>query len=77
MRGKPTDKKEKLQFFVHWIDDELPSWEPWKNVRTTFALYHFLKNQSDERFHKMIPKNIKYEDSDNEESDEESNHEIS
>jgi hypothetical protein len=66
MRGRPNDKKEKLQFLVHWIDDKTPTWEPWKNVRSTFALYYFLSNQEDQRFHRMIPKNIRYEDSDDE-----------
>jgi hypothetical protein len=41
-------------------------------VRNTFALYYFLKNHPTKSFRQMIPKNIRYVDSDEEvESDEE------
>jgi hypothetical protein len=54
---------------VHWIDYEEPTWEPWCNVRNTFALFNFLKEKKQSRF---IPKNMKYADSDEEwESEEE------
>ena len=75
MRGKPDGKKQDLQFLVHWVGYETPTWEPWRNVHKTFALYYFLK--SNPKYHKLIPKNIKYVDSDDEiESDveEEGNH---
>jgi transposase InsO family protein len=71
MKGQPNGKKETLQFLVHWLGYDEPTWEPWKNIRHTYALYHFLINQNDRRYHQMIPKNIKYQDSDDEvESDE-------
>jgi hypothetical protein len=59
-RGPIKDKK-KLQFLVHWIDYDEPTWEPWENadVRNTFALYYFLKNHPNESFRQMIPKNIR------------------
>ena len=71
MRGRINGKKQDLQFLVHWVGYDTPTWESWKNVRNTFALYHFLKEQSDVKFHKLIPKDIVYRDSDDEvESDQ-------
>ena len=70
MRGRLDGKKQDLQFLVHWVGYETPTWEPWKNVHKTFALYYFLK--SNLKYQKLIPKNIKYLDSDEEvESDSE------
>jgi hypothetical protein len=56
-------KKESLKFLVHWIDYQEPTWEPWGNVRNTFALYNVLKEKNLDH---LIPKNIKYADSDEE-----------
>lgn len=70
MRGSLGGRKENLSFLVHWIGYDEPTWEPWKNVRQSFALYHFLKNQTDERYHRLIPKNINY-DSEGEQSESE------
>ena len=70
-RGSFKDKT-KMEFLVHWIGHDEPTWEPWKNVRTTHACYYFLKNHPNEKYREMIPKNIKFVDSDDEiESDQE------
>jgi hypothetical protein len=70
-RGSIKDKN-KMEFLVHWIGYEEPTWEPWKNIRNTYACYYFLKNHPDQKYREIIPKNIKFVDSDDEiESDEE------
>jgi hypothetical protein len=62
MKGN-SQKKESLKFLVYWIDYQEPTWGPWSNVRNTVALYNFLKENNLDR---LIPKNIKYADSDEE-----------
>jgi hypothetical protein len=74
MRGRLDGKKQDLHFLVHWVGYDQPTWEPWRNVHKTFALYYFLK--SNPKYQKLIPKNIKYLDSDEEvESDAEEHNE--
>ena len=71
MKGNPTGSKENMKFLVHWVGFESPTWEPWKNVRHTYALYNFLSQQDHPKYRNLIPKNIKYIDSDDDiESDE-------
>ena len=64
-RGSIKDKT-KMEFLVHWIGHDNPTWEPWKNVRTTHACYHFLKNHPNEKYREIIPKAIRFVDSDDE-----------
>jgi hypothetical protein len=74
MKGRINGKKQELKFLVHWVGYDQPTWEPWRNVHKTFALYYFSK--SNPKYQKLIPKNIKYLDSDEEvESDAEEHNE--
>ena len=33
MDGNPKGSKYQLFFKVHWIDIDIPTWEPWKSLR--------------------------------------------
>ena len=59
-KGKPSSKT-KLSFQVHWIGYEEPTWEPWKQVARTLALYQYLKNHPDPAMQKITP-NLEIED---------------
>jgi hypothetical protein len=74
MRGNPGGRKDGLSFLVHWVGFETPTWEPWKNVRRSVALFQYLSNHQDERCRSLIPKNVSYQglaDSSDEEEGEE------
>jgi hypothetical protein len=66
-----VDRKDSLRFLVKWIGYENPTWEPWKNIRNTIAMRDFLMKQKNKKYHQLIPKNIRYYDSDEEEEEEE------
>ena len=59
-KGKPSSKT-KLSFQVHWIGYEEPTWEPWKQVARTLALYQYLKNHPDPAMQRITP-NLEIED---------------
>jgi hypothetical protein len=56
IRGRIEGKKEQLQFLVKWIGYDTPTWEPWKNIRHTIALYNFLLNHKDQKLKKINSK---------------------
>ena len=69
-KGLKSKHKKDFQFLVHWINQKEPTWEPWSNVSKTYALYNFLKEQTNPKLLNIIPKDISYEDSDDENEEE-------
>ena len=73
MRGDPKGPKKNLSFKVHWVGEEKPTYETWRNMRKTKALHTFLRNHTKEEVRNLFPKEFESDyDNDSEvESDEE------
>ena len=59
-KGKPSSKS-KMSFLVHWVGYDNPTWERWKQVARTLALYTYLKNHPDTALQNITP-NLELED---------------
>ena len=60
IKGRAKGPKSQIKFLVHWIGYEKPTWEPWANVRKTYALQNFLTQHPDENVRNLLPRNVVY-----------------
>ena len=58
MRGNPKKGKAGLQFLVHWVGYDDPTWEPWTSVRRLSSLHNFLRHHPNKNVRNILPKNF-------------------
>ena len=58
MKGDPAGPKSQLSFLVHWTGYDVPTWEPWAELRKVEQLHHFLQGHPNRKVRALVPKSF-------------------